>query len=394
MRNPEGGNRLVCERNIGEVAEAVAGVADVTSPNVDAPLMMGNANVTDSQSIELLSATELERAHRGFSTRRAVFPQTTYLLKEGATPRAGDLVLACVTAIGQHSRIELPSGRRAHLYVGDHIIVAYGNRYAPDQFEAEVPSDLDECHLVAAGGIASRLLDKHAGVKDPTRLRPLGLLAGPDLQPLNLIDWKIQSRSIPQHLPPVIVVAGTAMNAGKTTSAARLIRGLHRAGKRVGAAKVTGTGAGGDVWQMMDAGAEEVVDFTDAGQASTYMLAPNEIEKVFVQLLSYLGCRQLDAIVIEVADGILQVETTELLSSPAFAFYCDRLVFAANDAMGAVAGVRWLQDKGIEVCAISGVLSAAPLAVREASSATGLPVLSKKALSDPDVAVALLEKKG
>ena len=45
---------------------------------------------------------------------------------------------------------------------------------------------------------------------------------------------------------PVLIVAGTAMNAGKTTAAARLIKGLQRAGLRVGAAKVTGTGAGGD----------------------------------------------------------------------------------------------------------------------------------------------------
>ena len=98
-------------------------------------------------------------------------------------------------------RIELPAGRRSFLYVGDDIIVAYGNRDAPDQFEAEVPSDLNECHLVAAGGIASRLRNKHSGVKCPTRIKPLGLLADAELRPLNLGDWKLQSRSIPKQLP-------------------------------------------------------------------------------------------------------------------------------------------------------------------------------------------------
>jgi hypothetical protein len=261
------------------------------------------------------------------------------------------------------------------MYRGDEILVAYGNRYAPDQFEAEVPPDLGECHLVAAGGIASRQVNKHSRVKNPTRIAPLGLLAGPDGTPLNVRDWRLDSRSIPKPLPPVVVVAGTAMNAGKTTAAANLIKGLHRAGKRVGAAKVTGTGAGGDYWQMKDAGACEVVDFTDAGYASTYMLSAPEVEKVFLRLLSHLGGLELDAIVLEVADGILQQESNDLLASEGFAFYCNRLLFAAGDAMGALAGVQWFQARGLEVTAVTGSLSASPLAARETTSALGLATI-------------------
>ena len=73
-------------------------------------------------------------------------------------PETGDLVLARVTELGQHYRLELPDGRRATLYEGDEIVVAYGNRYAPDQFEAVVPDDLRECDLVAGGGIAATTL--------------------------------------------------------------------------------------------------------------------------------------------------------------------------------------------------------------------------------------------
>ena len=201
-----------------------------------------------------------------YSTRRVALPHRLTLLRDTVRPRPGDLVLAQVNSVGHHTRLESPEGRRVQLYRGDEILVSYGNRYAPDQFEAEVPDDLGDCHLVASGGIAARLLSKNARSRNPTRIRPVGLLA--DLQgvPLNLCDWQIDSRSIPKPLPPVLVVAGTAMNAGKTTAAARLIRGLVRAGKRVGAAKVTGTGAGGDYWQMKDAGASEVVDFIDAGR--------------------------------------------------------------------------------------------------------------------------------
>lgn len=329
-------------------------------------------------------------ARRAFATRRVCLPERMTLVKHGIVPSPGDLVLARITSIGQHSRLELPEGRRSQLYVGDEIVVAYGHRYAPDQFEAEVPADTGSCHLVAAGGIASRLVSKHTGVKNPTKIKPVGLLASADQTPLNLSHWKLQSRSIPKPLPPVIVVAGTSMNAGKTTTAARLVKGLQRAGKRVGAAKVTGTGAGGDYWQLKDAGAVEVVDFTDAGYASTYLLAQQEVEKIFLRLLSHLAGLKLDAIVVEVADGILQSETAELLTSPGFAFYANQVLFAANDAMGAVAGVQWLHARGLEVGAVSGALTASPLAVREAASALGLPILSKKDLSDPATASQLL----
>ena len=340
--------------------------------------------------LPFLDEGRLDGVRRGFSTRRVDLSEPLALLTDHRAPRSGDLVLARVVHLGQHTKLELPEGRRSQMYRGDEIIVAYGHRYAPDQFEAEVPADLEECHLVAAGGIASRQVSKHVRVRNPTRIKPLGLLAHPDGSPLNLQDWRLESRSIPKPLPPVLVVAGTAMNSGKTTTAAHLIQGLARAGKRVGAAKVTGTGAGGDYWQMKDAGACEVVDFTDAGHASTYLLAPPEVEKVFLHLLSHLGGLSLDAIVVEVADGILQQETSDLLASQGFAYYCDRLLFAACDAMGAVAGVQWLQRKGLEVAAISGALSASPLAVREASSALGLTVLGKKDLSDPLTALGLL----
>ena len=343
---------------------------------------------------ELLTNDRLAAARRGFSTRRVEFPQETLLLHDAIQPRAGDLVLAEVTSLGQHTRLELPSGRRAQLYRGDEIVVAYANRYAPDQFEAEVPLDLDDCHLVAAGGIASRLISRNSRIKRPTRIRPLGLIGDTQGRPLNLREWALDSRSIPKTLPPVIVVAGTAMNAGKTTAAASLIKGLVRAGKRVGAAKVTGTGAGGDYWQMTDAGAAEVVDFTDAGYASTYLLASHEVEKVFLRLLSHLSNQGMDAIVVEVADGILQAETADLLASPGFSYYCERLVFAAGDAMGAVAGAQWLLARGLEVGALSGSLTTSPLAVREASTALGLPVLSKRELAEPDIAVGLIGAGG
>src|SRR5262245_3329437 len=96
----------------------------------------------------------LRRAAWAFTTRRVSNGAFT-LLHEGA-PQAGDLVLARVDAIGYHGALQLTSGRRKTLFVGDEIVVAYGNRYAPNQFEAVVPRTLGPCHLVAGGGVAGK----------------------------------------------------------------------------------------------------------------------------------------------------------------------------------------------------------------------------------------------
>ncbi len=66
-----------------------------------------------------------------------------------------------VLRIGQHTTVELSTGRKASIYPGDEIVLCYGNRYAPDQFEALVPPDLGIANLAAAGGIASRVVLQH-----------------------------------------------------------------------------------------------------------------------------------------------------------------------------------------------------------------------------------------
>jgi len=366
---------------------------DWTSVRRDPAVSQANPQATENLSKQRGSASlsvRLQDVRRSFSVRRADFAAEGLHLQAEARPSPGDLVLAQVTSLGHHARLELANGRRSRLSPGDEILVAYGHRYAADQFEAEIPETLEKCHLVAAGGIASQMLSRHSRVKEPTRIQPLGLLAKADGQVLNVNQWCLSSGPIPPQLPPIIIVAGTSMNAGKTTAAASLVKGLQLSGKRVGAAKVTGTGAGGDYWQMTDAGAEAVVDFTDAGHASTYHLAPREVEEIFLRLTGHLASLDLDVIVVEVADGVLQAETAALLESPVVSSYCRGILFAAADSMGAVAGVDWLLRRNLPVHVISGAVTASPLAVREISTATGIPILGKKALADPNQASALV----
>jgi hypothetical protein len=338
-------------------------------------------------------AARLRRASWAFATRRVPQDEAWCLLPATGAPGSGDLVLARVDALGHHEGLQLPSGRRRQLFPGDEIVIAYGNRYASNQFEALIPETLGPCHLVAGGGIASRAVSWHVRMaKGPTQITPIALLGDAEGRRINLQNYALQRvAGIQRDLPTAIAVVGTGMDAGKTQSCAYLVRGLIAAGLRVGYVKVTGTGAGGDTWLLKDAGASPVLDFTDAGMATTYMASPECIDAALVTLTAHIAQAGVDAVVIEIADGVLQRETGALLRSAVFADIVGGILIAAQDAMGASAGAHWLRDNSrAPVLAISGVISASPLQAGEAIDALGLSVHDRQGLATPSNAMDML----
>jgi dethiobiotin synthetase len=345
--------------------------------------------IADRNSAELLN-----KATPAYSTRR-VPRDAMRCLVTGIVPRTGDLVLAMVTEIGYHTRLHLPDGGKRNLFVGDLVVVAYADRYAPRQFEAFVPRDLRECNLVAAGGIAGTVVEKHDRIRRrPTRIRPLGLVAN-DTQapPLNVGAWALQPpATAPRGNVPTLAIVGTSMDSGKTTAAAYLVHGLSRYGLDVGYAKVTGTGASGDPCLLRDAGARPILDFTDVGYASTYRLAPEIVESLYRELIGHLEAAEVDAMVLEIADGLLQKETARLLESETFRRLTHGVLFAADEAMGAMAGAEWLRSRRLPLLGVAGRITSSPLQVREASAATGLPIYGLSDLDDPATAAKLLRQ--
>ncbi|WP_051201519.1 transposase [Paracoccus aminophilus] len=290
-------------------------------------------------------------------------------------PEPGDLVLARIDEIGKQAKLELTDGRRAHLFPGDEIVVCYGNRYAPDQYEAKIGPDLAPCDLVAAGGLASIELTRHLRIRPPTQITPLGLIGDAHGHRLNVMQFSLKASDAPPQIPAILSL-GTSMNAGKTLTATSMVRGFKRLGFKVAALKITGTGAGGDMWIVSDAGADVSLDFTDAGYASTYLVSIPDILLATNRLMNHaadLGC---DIAVIEIADGLQQLETAQLIRHPAILDMAVGTVFAAYDAMGAKYGVDVLREAGHSVLALSGRLGLSPLGVREAEAASGLRVYS------------------
>ncbi|MBO6757099.1 MAG: DUF1611 domain-containing protein [Roseibium sp.] len=331
--------------------------------------------------MEPIALPRLLAAKRSYAVRRVDLPARARLSGPGYAPRAGDVVLARITSLGSHRRIELPTGRKASLYVGDEVILAYGNRYAPDQYEAYVPETLGPCHMVAAGGIAAQAAAWHEKLAGPTAIEPIGVVCGADGEPVNVGQFALPALAGP--LPSAVFgVFGTSMNAGKTETAAALVRGFTRSGYRVGALKITGTASGGDPWLMRDSGAADVLDFTDSGLATTFGVPIDTIIANTGNLLRRLNRAGCDLAVVEIADGLFQDETRRLAADPRVRSLFDGVMFAAGDALGAVDGVGRLSSLGHHVLGISGSVMRSPLAAREVLSNVQVPAYSLSDLQD------------
>lgn len=374
---------------------------------IDVEAGMPRLSPPSASPLVALAPQRLRAAKFAYTTRHlarsvAADPEGYSLQVDPETrPRPGDVVLARVARLGQHRRLESPDSRRAFMYPGDEIVVAYGHRYAPDMYEAEVPTDLDEAHLVAAGGLAGLVTAVREGLEEPTVVQPIGLLhdaggvvtlashapyaPGPPLalSPATRSGW-----------PPVVALVGTSMNSGKSTALSAFVHGLTRAGLRVAAGKATGTGAGGDPGMFLDAGAAPVLDFTDFGHPSTYRLDHGQVVAVFASLVQRLAASGAEAVVVEIADGAYQEETSRLLADPVFTSYVDHVIFTAGESLSAVTGVRLLHSRGIRTAAVTGRLTSSPLAVREARNALDVPVIDTIDLCEPEVAVCLLPGLG
>ncbi len=355
-----------------------AGYRIMNKPNFSlTSIISGN-----KKTLSKLSGKRLTAAKRSFVTRNVPLEEFHYLATGEIKPAAGDLVLARVDRLGQHQRLELPTGRRAHLFPGDEIIVSYGNRYAPDQFLGHVPAELGPCSLVAAGGIASEMVSKHARMKNATRITPLGFLTGHDKQIINLKNWQLPDATPSRNFPTVLAVVGSSMNGGKTTTASYIAHGLMKAGLSVGSAKITGTGAGGDFWKLKDSGAYPVIDFTDMGLATTYKVGLPQIESVMQRQINHLSNHGVDVILLEVADGLAQAETKALLEGKVFSSQVDGLFFAAAEALSVQTAVDWLLERGLPLLGVSGALTASPLILEETRQLCSVPVFSSDDLDN------------
>ena len=161
-------------------------------------------------------------------------------------------------------------------------------------------------------------------------------------------DAALETRGV-----PVIAIAGTCMDSGKTVAACAIIARLRHQGLIVDAFKATGVSAQRDVLAMEDAGARETRIFTDLGVVTTSAANGPALTKT---MLNELAEAKPDAIVFELGDGLLGAYGVEaILADALIRDALTSVVLSANDPVAAWGGVTLLRDRfGIEPAVVTG----------------------------------------
>jgi dethiobiotin synthetase len=252
--------------------------------------------------------------------------------------------------------LELPTGRLAKINPGDLLIGVLGRRRALKGFVGEVPPSLksgDQLHLLNMGGVIGYCTGHHSSLGDAIKLEVLGLVCDETGRVMNIADAALPTRTSLGATVPIVMIAGTSMNSGKTYAATELIKQATRAGLRVAAAKLSGVACLRDTLNMADHGAVTTASFLDCGLPSTVDVA--DLAPTAKAIIARLNEVNPDLIVIELGDGILggySVDTVfadaELIEATA------ALVFCASDYVGAWGGIELLRQRGVDVDVISG----------------------------------------
>ena len=210
-----------------------------------------------------------------------------------------------------YNTVEDITGRMLSLRGGDVLAGTLGTRRALRGYAGVVPGHVsvgDTLEVLNLGGILGRCTSANPDIGPPFRAEVLGaILAFPDLgdrigRPAHIKDHAVPPADTLESSVPVVYVAGTCMNAGKTVAATELVRGLARSGLRVVAAKLTGVSLMRDALSMLDAGALAALTFNDVGVASTHAGVTVATAK---GIFNRLAGAKPDVIVAELGDGIL-----------------------------------------------------------------------------------------
>src|SRR6185503_11992172 len=293
----------------------------------------------------------------GSATSPLGLHRTIEMCRSLESPSAGDVVVVrALTDSATYNMLELPSGRLAKINPGDVLVGVLGRRRALKGFMGDVPETVavgDQLHLLNMGGVIGISTGHHSGLSDAIKVEVLGFACGEDAHQLNIADAALPVQTELTETAPLIIIAGTCMNSGKTYAATELIKQATRAGLRVAAAKLSGIACLRDTLNMSDHGAVATASFLDCGLPSTVDVA--DLAPPAKAIIARLNESYPDLIIIELGDGLLggySVESVfddlELREATA------GLVFCASDYVGAWGGIELLRRRGVEVDVISG----------------------------------------
>lgn len=288
----------------------------------------------------------------------------------------GAVMLARLDADAAPATLNLAEGRAATLFPGDLVVVVTARYRAPLAVSCDLPLCGMGAALVCPDGIAGQPLPDSLRVPS---LSLLGRVVDSSDRAVRPATLKLASGSQRPVLTLCVLSVARGARAAALTHA--LLRGFVSLGTRVGAARPFGMLNASERWRQLDAGAVAAFDPVDLQRWCTDGVPPSLLWHDCDEQLAELAALNCDVGLLRLPGGMASNAIYQMLNAPPPTLPFDGLIIAAADAMAAVEACHRLANLSAPVIAIGGAISQSPLAMREATLATGLPVLSNNALA-------------
>lgn len=273
------------------------------------------------------------------------------------------IVVEVLTNKSTYNTLELTSGRMAKVVKGDIVVGALGHRKALFGYSGHVPPAVragDVIQMLNIGGVLGICDSVNPDKGKPFDCRVLGVvLHFPYLGERIGVPARVGHKKLDQGAKldtrgvPVVALAGTCMEAGKTAAACAVISRMRHRGLIVDAFKATGVSLRRDILAMEDAGARRSAIFTDLGVVTTTRANGPALTRT---MLTELSAGKPDVIVFELGDGILGTYGVDaILECPDIRTALTGVILSANDPVAAWGGVKLLRERfSIDPCVVTG----------------------------------------
>ena len=273
------------------------------------------------------------------------------------------LVVEILSNKSTYNTLELTSGRMAKVAKGDVIVGALGHRRALFGYSGHIPQRVeagDVLQVLNIGGVLGVCDSVNPDRGQPFDCRVIGcVLQFPFLGERIGVPARVGHRRLDLDAPldthgvPVVALAGTCMEAGKTAAACSIVSRMRHRGLVVHAFKATGVSLRRDSLAMEDSGARRSMIFTDLGIVTTTAASGPALTRT---MLTEMTQGRPDVVVFELGDGLLGAYGVEaILAADDIRRSLSAVILSANDPVAAWGGVKLLREKfGIEPCAVTG----------------------------------------
>ena len=285
----------------------------------------------------------------------------------------------------RYNQLELTSGRMATVNQGDIVVGALGHRKALLGYSGHLPEALEvgsTIQILNIGGVLGMCDSANPDVGAPFDCEVLGtVLHFPYLGERIGVPARVGAKELDKNAQldtkgvPVIALAGTCMDSGKTAAACAIVSRLRHRGLKVAACKATGVSLRRDILAMEDAGAAHSMIFSDLGVVTT---TPENGPALTRTLLSSLAGFQPDVIVIELGDGLLGAYGVEaILADEDIRDAFTAVILCANDPVAAWGGARILREQfDIEPALVTGPATDNAVGIDQIKERLSLPAIN------------------